>query len=327
MIQRQRSVTRTYERHDWMSKISWNAWASVLEIVSSVRDRSSRTMQFEDLPGELWLMILSYLSPVEAFYALDGINNTRVQCILNEMYQLEQRHVSLVDLPLILYDFARLSIIAPYSKTMHALTLSNERTPGQINDVLQHYSLPSDLPHLKFLSLIEPSPEEVTTILNDLPDIESIHIRSKEMHTFDVNSIRTIFHSKPSIITCSMSQFRPEFLAKDSVSALQRLTIHSCDYSTFITILNHFVRLEKLTIENLSMARDVNFSSDNLLNKVIPIKDLSLRVFSISFNYLQKLFPYFEYLRRFSLSIVGDEGLWRFQWWYRSDPAGNSCFN
>jgi hypothetical protein len=286
---------------------------SVLEIAPSLLGRSSRTMQFEDLPGELWFMVLSYLSPVEAFYAFDGINHMRVRCILKEMYQLEQMHVSLVDLPLILYDFARLSIIAPYSKTIHALKLSNERTPGQIKDFLQHYSLQNDFPCLKCLHLIEPLSDEVTTLVNDLPDIESIDIRSKEMHTFDVNSIRTLLYFKPSIIACSLSQFRSDFLAKDSFSSLRRLIIHSCDYSTFITILNHFCRLEKLTINNLFMTREVIFPSDNLLDKVTSIKDLALSVFSISFNYLQKLFPYFEYLRRFSLSIVGDEGLPRFR--------------
>ena len=47
-------------------------------------------MKLEDLPGELWFLILSYLSPLEAFYAFNNINNARIHSIHTDMYLIRR---------------------------------------------------------------------------------------------------------------------------------------------------------------------------------------------------------------------------------------------
>ncbi|CAF2874563.1 unnamed protein product [Rotaria sp. Silwood2] len=56
------------------------------------------------------------------------------------------------------------------------------------------------------------------------------------------------------------------------------------------------------------MSRNVILSSNNLIENPISIRDLKLRVFSIPFDYLLIIFPSFEKIQKFSLSIICDEG-------------------
>src|SRR5690349_6466384 len=105
-------------------------------------------MKLEDLPGELWFLILSYLSPLEAFYAFNNTNNARIHSILIDMYLIKRNedncssilNISLVHIPLYMYNFAISNVISFYSNIIYSLTLSNERTPGQINNFLEKYS-------------------------------------------------------------------------------------------------------------------------------------------------------------------------------------------
>jgi len=274
-------------------------------------------MKIEDLPGELWFLILSYLSPLEAFYAFNNINNARIHSILIDMYLIRHDedncssilNISLVHIPLFMYNFAISNVISFYSNVIYSLTLSNERTPGQINHFLEKYSFKYDFTYLKSLRLIEPTSNEFNIIINDLSNIIKLDIQSKEMHSFDINIIQKILYSKPTINHCSLSQFRQDFILNNSYSFIKKLIINSCDYLCFINILNHFSLLEKLSINILSMSRNVILSSINLINNSILIKHLKLRAFSIPFNYLQILFPYLENIHIFSLSIFCDEGL------------------
>jgi hypothetical protein len=273
-------------------------------------------MKLEDLPGELWFLILSYLSPLEAFYAFNNINNARIESLLIDMYLIEREenhcssilNISLLHLPLYMYKFAVSNVISFYSNIIYSLTLSNERTPSQINNFLEKYSFKYDFTYLKSLRLIEPTSNEFNRIINDLTTIKKLVIQSKEMHLFDVHTIQKILYFKSTIIHCCLSQFREDFILNNSYSFIQKLNINSCDYLCFIHILNHFSLLEKLSIHSLSMSRNVILSSINLMNNSILIQDLKIRALSIPFNYLQILFPYFENLHRFSLSILCDEG-------------------
>ncbi|CAF4483309.1 unnamed protein product [Rotaria socialis] len=273
-------------------------------------------MKLEDLPGEIWFLILSYVSPLEAFYAFKKIKNTRINSIMTEMYLIRQvgdnyssiLNLSLAHASLSMYNFAMSDIIPYYSHMIHELILSNRQTPGEINDFLQKYSLTHDFTYLSCLRLIEPSPIELNIIVNDIQNVKMIDIQSKYMHSYDVNTIQTILYSKPTIDYCCLSQFHQNFISKDSYSFIQSLKIDSCDYLCFLSILNHFCLLEKLSINTLSMPRNVILSSNNLIENPLLIKDLKLRAFSIRFDYLLVLFPFFENIQRFSLSLVCDEG-------------------
>jgi hypothetical protein len=277
-------------------------------------------MKLEDLPGELWFLILSYLSPLESFYAFNNINNARIHSILTDMYLIRRDedkcssalNISLVHIPLYMYKFAVSNVISFYSNIIYSLTLSNDRTPGQINSFLQKYSFKYDFTYLKCLRLIEPSSNEFNIIINDLPNITRLDIQSKEMHSFDVNTIQKILYTKSSINSCCLSQFRQDYILNKSYSFIQKLVINSCNYLCFINILNHFSLLEKLSINILSMSPNVILSSINLMEKPVFIKELKIRAFSIPFDYLQILLPYFETIQIFSFAIVCDEGLYHF---------------
>ncbi|CAF0797965.1 unnamed protein product [Rotaria sordida] len=140
-------------------------------------------MKFEDLPGELWFLILSYLIPLEAFYAFKNINNARINSILIDMYLIQQDkdkdncssilNISLSHLPLFMYNFAIKNVISYYSNIIHSLTLSNQQTPGEINNFLEKYSFKYDFKYLKSLYLIEPSSIELNIIVNDLSNIKN----------------------------------------------------------------------------------------------------------------------------------------------------------
>ncbi|CAF3474740.1 unnamed protein product [Rotaria sp. Silwood1] len=273
-------------------------------------------MQFEDLPGELWFLILSYLSPLEAFYAFSSINNARIHSILTDMYLVRQGNdkcssilnISLAHLPLFMYNFAITNIISYYSNVIHSLTLSNQQTPGEINSFLQKYSFKYDFKSLKSLCLIEPSSNELNIIINDLSNIKMLDIQSKEIYSFDKDTIQKILYSKSSIDYCCLSQFHQNFISNDSYSFIQTLIIDSCEYLCFINILNHFCLLKKLSINILSMSHNAILSSNNLIEHPVSIKNLKLRAFSIPFDYLLVLFCLFENIQKFSLSIICDEG-------------------
>lgn len=102
-------------------------------------------MKLEDLPNELWFLILSYLSPLETFYAFNNINNSRIQSILTDMYLIRRDdndyssalRISLAQVPLFMYNFAVSNLLSFYSNVIHSLTLSNDRTPGQITSFLE----------------------------------------------------------------------------------------------------------------------------------------------------------------------------------------------
>ncbi|CAF3838134.1 unnamed protein product [Rotaria sordida] len=275
-------------------------------------------MKFEDLPGELWFLILSYLTPLEAFYAFKNINNARINSILIDMYLIQQDkdkdncssilNISLSHLPLFMYNFAIKNVISYYSNIIHSLTLSNQQTPGEINNFLEKYSFKHDFKYLKSLYLIEPSSIELNIIVNDLSNIKIINIQSKDIYSFDINTIQKILYSIPSIEYCCLSRFHQNFILNNSYSFIKNLIIDSCDYLCFINILNHFGSLKKLSINILSMPRDPILSSNNLIENSILIEDLKLRAFSIRFDYLLILFPSFENIQKFSLSIICDEG-------------------
>lgn len=274
-------------------------------------------MKLEDLPGELWFLILSYLSPLESFYAFNNLN-TRIHSILLEMYLIKHEddnrssilNISLTHIPLYMYNFAISNVISYYSNIIYSLTLSNDRTPGQIKNFLEKYSFKYDFTYLNSLSLIEPTSNEFNIIINDIKNVKNLKIQSKDMQSFDINTIEKILYFKSRIHSCSLSQFHQDFFRNNSYSFIKTLIINSCNYLCFINILNHFILLEKLTINILSMSRSVILSSVNLINQTIVLKYLKLRAFSIPFNYLQVLFPYFENIEIFSLSIFCDEGLW-----------------
>lgn len=269
-------------------------------------------MKLEDLPGELWFLILSYLSPLEAFYTFKSINNRRIYSILIDMYLIRQvdnnsslkLNISLACIPLFMYNFAMSNIISHYSNLIQSLKLSNVQTPGQINDFIKRYSFQ----YVKSLCLIEPTSDELNIIVKDLANVKMLDIQSKSMHSFDVDTIKTILYSKPSINSCCLTQFYEDFISIDSYSFIQTLKIDSCDYLCFINILNHFCLLENLSINSLSISQNTTLTSNNLTQNPILIKDLQIRALSIPFHYFLLLFPSFEKLQRFSLSIMCDEG-------------------
>lgn len=274
-------------------------------------------MLLENLPAELWFHILSYLSPLDAFYAFDDISNVRINYILHDMYSIRQTednsflklNISLTNIPLFMYNFAVANVISLYSNVIYSLTLSNAETPNAISSFIRKFFLKSDFPNLKFLHLIEPTANEFNTIINDLSNVNRLNVQSKSMHTFDVDTIKKVLYSAPSLKNCCFSQFHENFILKNSYSWIEKLVIDSCDYLCFISILNHFTLLEKLSINRLSMSHNTTSSPMKGVKKPTFIKDLRIRAFSIPFNYLQMLFPYFADIEKFSLSIVCDEGL------------------
>ncbi|CAF3689916.1 unnamed protein product [Adineta steineri] len=273
-------------------------------------------MKLEDLPGELWFAILSYLPPLDAFYAFNNTDNARIHSILTDMYLIRRDedncssiiNISLAHIPLLMYNFAVSNVISFYSNIIHSLTLSNDQTPDQINSFLVKYSFKYDFTYLKCLHLIEPSSNEFNLIINDLSNITMLNIQSKQMHSFDINTIQQILYNKPTIKHCCLSQFRQDFILNNSYSFIQKLNINSCDYLCFINILNHFYLLEKLSINILSMSRNAVLSSIDLIQNPVLIKNLKIRAFSIPFDYFQILFPYLENIQIFSFAIVCDEG-------------------
>ncbi|UJR37017.1 hypothetical protein I4U23_029724 [Adineta vaga] len=273
-------------------------------------------MKIEELPGELWFLILSYLSPLEAFYAFNNVNNSRIHSILTDMYLIRRDddnsssvlNISLVHVPLFMYNFAISNVISFYSNIIHSLTLSNDQTPGEITNFLQKYSFKYDFPYLKYLHLIEPTSNEFNTIIDDLFNIKIIDIQSRQIHLFNLDIIQKLLYSKSSIIDCRLSQFRQDFISQSSNAFIRKLSIHSCDYLSFVNIISHFALLEYLSIQTLLMSRHAILTSIHRLDKPIVLKYLKLRAFSIPFEYLQILFPYLENLQRFSLAILCDEG-------------------
>ena len=273
-------------------------------------------MKLENLPGELWFVILSYLSPLEAFYAFHNLFHARIQSILFEMYSIQRDdhpcssilNISLAHLPLFMYHFAISNILTFYSNILHSLTLSNERTPGQIDHFLKKYSFKYDFPCLKSLRLIEPTSTELKEIIDDLSSMDKLHIQSKDMHRFNLDTLHKILYGKINLFHCSFSQFRDDFIRTEQFSSLRSLSIDSCDYQCFIQILNHFSSLKLLFIHTLTMSRNHLASSIDLIDRSLAIQQLKLRVFSIPWNYLQMIFPYLENLQRFSLAVFCDEG-------------------
>ncbi|CAF5087018.1 unnamed protein product, partial [Rotaria sp. Silwood1] len=239
-------------------------------------------MKLDDLPGELWFLILSYLSPVEVFYEFSDVNNKRIGSILTEMYSIRKKNgssllkISLVDIPLFLYQFAILHVISLCYNEIHSLTLSNEQTPDQIKDFLQKYSF-KDFKYLKFVRLIKPSSNEFNIIINDLCTVETLDIQSEDINSFDINTVQKIFYSQSSIIHCYLSKFQEEFILNNSHSSMKELVINSCDYLCFVNILNHFCSLEKLTINTLLMSSNVILGSNPFKkNSILLIKDLKI---------------------------------------------------
>ncbi|CAF1268055.1 unnamed protein product [Adineta ricciae] len=273
-------------------------------------------MNFEDLPSELWFLILSYLSPLEAFYTFNNINNSRIQAILTDMYVIRRDdddyssalRISLAQVPLFIYNFAVSNLLSFYSNVIHSLTLSNDRTPGQIASFLDKYSFKYDFPYLKCLHLIEPTANEFDLIVNDLSTVRKVVFQSKEMHLFNSNTMHKLLYSKFSITDCHLSQFRQDFICPSSYSCIRNLVIHSCDYLSFITILDQFSLLNSLSIRSLSISRHVQLTSIHLMNHPVLVKHLKLRAISIPFDYLQIVFPYLENLRKFSFAILCNEG-------------------
>lgn len=274
-------------------------------------------MKLEDLPGELWFVILSYLSPLEAFYAFNQLFNVRIQSILSEMYSIKDDddhhrssilNISLLHLPVFMYHFAVSNVLAFYSNIIHSLTLSNQRTPRQIENFLIEYSFKYDFPYLKSLRLIEPTSNELNSIINEISSIEKLHIQSKDMQTFERSTLHKILYDKSSVIHCSFSQFQEDFIRMNSSSFVRVLSIDSCDYQCFIRILNHLSLLEKLFINKLTFSRHILASAIELIDHSLSIEQLKLRAFSIPWNSLQIIFPYLEQLQRLSLSIFCDEG-------------------
>ncbi|CAF1528437.1 unnamed protein product [Rotaria sordida] len=217
-------------------------------------------------------------------------------------------NISLSHLPLFMYNFGIKNVISYYSNIIHSLILSNEQTPDQIKDFLQKYSF-KDFKYLKFLRLIKPSSNEFSIIINDLCNVETLDIQSEDINSFDINTVQKIFYSESSIIHCYLSEFQEEFILNNSHSSMKELVINSCDYLCFVNILNHFCSLEKLTINTLLMSSNVILGSNPFKeNSILLIKDLKICAHSIPFDYLQRLFRYFENIQIFSLSIVSDEG-------------------
>ena len=285
-------------------------------------------MKLEDLPVELWFLILSYLSPLETFYAFYTIKNVRIHSILTDMYLIRQDddnnssklNISLDYVPLLMYNFAVSKVIPFYSNVIQSLTLSNEQTPGQINHFLHKHSFKSNFSYLKSLRLVEPSSNELNIIINDLSDIHTLDIQSKTMYSLDIVTIQKILYFKTSINQFCLSRFRQDFILNGWYSFIKSLIIDSCDYLCFINIFKHFCLLEKLSINILSMSRNAVLSSINLIENTLSIKDLKIRAFSIPFDYFQILFPLFENMQRFSLAIICDEG------WYKYETNIESLF-
>ncbi|CAF1378277.1 unnamed protein product [Rotaria sordida] len=140
-------------------------------------------------------------------------------------------------------------------------------------------------------------------------NIKTLDIQSEDINSFDINTVQKIFYSESSIIHCYLSEFQEEFILNNSHSSMKELVINSCDYLCFVNILNHFCSLEKLTINTLLMSSNVILGSNPFKeNSILLIKDLKICAHSIPFDYLQRLFRYFENIQIFSLSIVSDEG-------------------
>jgi len=278
-------------------------------------------MKFEELPGELIFHILSYLKPLDVFYAFHNLINYRLQSIIIDMYAIKydeddyssNLNISLVDVPLFMFDFALSNVISFYSNMIHSLTLSNKRTPKQIDSFLEKYSFKYDFTYLKSLTLIEPTNDELNEILPNLPNIQTLSIRSKHMYLFDRRLLQQILYVKRTLVNCFLSQFEFDYICQQSRSFIRKLHIQSCDFSCFIHLFNSFLWLEFLELNFLSISPSQMFSSNQIIQHEIKLKHFKLDTSNIAWHNLQIIFPLLKNLQRFSLGIASDEGLTKSQ--------------
>jgi hypothetical protein len=199
-------------------------------MASKQRNQNIFTL-FENLPNELFIEILSYLTATDAFIAFSYLNY-RFQCLILKFCQS-------FDLTSISKSKFDIIIQSHDTNRWDSLKLSDDdKTPGQVKYFFENYSLLNNFSQLKSLSIIKMKPSNQYPLLSQLRFLTNLVSLQIE-----------------SICGCSFSEF--------DLPRLKKLTFSSCTNTSWLKVkkenenyrivINYFFRiflkLKRLNIE------------------------------------------------------------------------------
>ena len=234
-------------------------------------------MKFEDFPNEIFIDCFEYFHPADLFYSFARLNHR-----FNRLLRTLPLHLNFQDVEKASYDVLCEQMLAnpDIQERVYSVRLSNENTPGQIEDFLSKFSLDQfvHLRSLTFIDLHENNIQSLKVILGKLSQITTLHLSDSEMKLDElepflvsIDQLQTLSVNSNMAFVQQIIPIRHLTLSTLSLNEICRLVQYTpcldylniaCVRSESLSIMFHgFSRLDHL--KNLILA-DVRAEFDDL---------------------------------------------------------------
>ena len=250
-------------------------------------------MKFEDLPNEILIDCFEYFHATDLLYSFGQLNRRFTQLI-----QTLPLHLNLHDVYKSVYDALCQHILASSDaqKQIYSLRLSNENTPGQINNFLSKFSLDQffHLRSLTFIDLNDNNIQLMKEILPKLSQITTLHLLDSQINQNELQSCLPIDHLLTLSIDSNLALIEKTILMK-------RLTLSTLSLNEICRLFPYTPFLEYL---NVSSIRSEAFSAEyHQSSRPMDLKHLILADFQPTFNHLIHFFENMFNLRNLTLAL------------------------
>ena len=263
--------------------------------------------KFEDLPNEILLDCFEYFHATDLLFSFGQLNHRFDQVIQTLPLHLDFQHVHKS-----VYDVLCQQMLIDWhaQKRIYSLQLSNENTPGQINDFLSKFSL-DQFSHLRSLTFIDLQDNNMTQLKRSLPllsQITTCHLLGNGMNQNELQSLLPI----DNLLTLSIN----------SNLILIGKTIPMISLTLFSLSLNEICRLFPYTpflqYLNVSQVRDRRLSTEyHQSTRPAHLKQIIVTYFRPKFNDLTHFIQDMSNLQSLTVGSSNDNDMLDASRWER----------
>ena len=266
------------------------------QTILCILSKTQSVMKLENLPNEILISCFEYFHALDLFFSFDQLNHR-----LNQLIRTLPLHLNFQGSQKDAYDgFCQYMVIhSDAQQRVYSLRLSNENTPGQINDFLSKFSLDqfSRLCLLTFFDLNDNNISALKEILPKLSQITALHLVESQFSDYELEPLIPIDHLQKLSITSGLS-----FLQR--TISIKILTLRHSSLSDLCRLFQYTPLLEYFKV--FSIRKELFQCEYDQSPRLVHLKHLNLGRFNSTFDDLTRFLKNLSNLRRLTINSASD---------------------
>ena len=264
-------------------------------------------MQLENLPNEIFLDCFEYFHSFDSLYSFNQLNHR-----FNRLLRILPWHLNLEQIDRVVYDLLcqHMLVDPDVQQQVYSLRLSNENTPGIINDFLSKFSLDqfSRLRSLTFRNLHVNDIELLKKILPKLSQITTLFVLDSEIELIELDSLLPI----DNLLTLSIDS-KLNFVSR--TIPITRLTLSTLSLNDACRLFAYTPLLQYFKVSCISS--DVLRSEYHYSSRPVDLQEIIFADFRAEFNDLSNCLQNMSHLRSLTIGSSNDNAMLDASRWER----------